>query len=72
MKLIRFSKPGNEVPGLILHDGRRIDASAFGSDYDEAFFGGDGLARLAVWVENNSASAPTLPADTRLGPCIVR
>ena len=47
MKLIRFGKPGNEMPGLILDDGRRIDASAFGSDYDEAFFGGDGLARLA-------------------------
>ena len=34
MKLIRVGKPGNEVPGLILDDGRRIDASAFGSDYD--------------------------------------
>ena len=72
MKLIRFGKPGNQMPGLILDDGRRIDASAFGSDYDEAFFGGDGLARLAVWVEKNAASAPTLPADTRLGPCIAR
>lgn len=36
MKLIHFSKPGNEMPGLILDDGRRIDASAFGSDYDAA------------------------------------
>ncbi len=72
MKLIRFGTPGNEKPGLILDDGRRIDASAFGSDYDEAFFGGDGLARLAVWAEKNAASAPTIPADTRLGPCIAR
>ena len=28
MKLIRFGTPGNEMPGLILHDGRYIDASA--------------------------------------------
>ena len=45
MKLIRFGNPGEEKPGLQLEDGRRIDASAFGSDYDEKFFGGDGRAR---------------------------
>src|SRR5438105_1551441 len=37
MKLIRFGRPGEERPGLILADRRRIDASGFGSDYDEAF-----------------------------------
>jgi hypothetical protein len=37
-------------PGVQLPDGRRIDASAFGEDYGEAFFGGDGLERLARWV----------------------
>ena len=72
MKLVRFGTPGNQKPGLILDDGRHIDASAFGSDYDESFFGGDGLARLAVWAEKNAAFAPTIPADTRLGPCIAR
>jgi len=72
MKLIRFGTPGNEKPGLILDDGRRIDTSAFGSDYDEAFFGGDGLVRLEAWVVQNAASAPTIPAYTRLGPCIAR
>ena len=43
MKLIRFGNPGEEKPGLQLADGRNIDASGFGADYDEAFFGGDGL-----------------------------
>ena len=38
MKLIRFGDPGREKPGLQLEDGTRVDASAFGSDYDEAFF----------------------------------
>jgi hypothetical protein len=51
MKLIRHGAPDHEIPGLLLNDGRRIDASGFGSDYDEAFFGGDGLERLAQWAE---------------------
>ena len=49
MKLIRFGAPGHERPGVILADGRRVDASSFGEDWDERFFGGDGLARLAKW-----------------------
>ncbi|CAN5779207.1 fumarylacetoacetate hydrolase family protein [soil metagenome] len=72
MRLIRFGTAGSEHPGLLLDDGRRVDASAFGSDYDEAFFGGDGLARLAQWADANAMSAPTISADVRLGPPLVR
>jgi 2,4-diketo-3-deoxy-L-fuconate hydrolase len=72
MKLIRFGNPGAEKPGLQLADGRWIDASGFGSDYDEAFFGGDGLARLAAWAEVNAATAPTVDPSTRLGSCVAR
>jgi 2-keto-4-pentenoate hydratase/2-oxohepta-3-ene-1,7-dioic acid hydratase in catechol pathway len=72
MKLIRFGSPHQEKPGLQLDDGRRIDASAFGSDYDEAFFGGDGLERLAAWAKANAATAPTVDPSVRLGPCIAR
>jgi 2,4-diketo-3-deoxy-L-fuconate hydrolase len=72
MKLIRFGPPDHEKPGLLLPDGRRIDASTFGSDYNEVFFGGDGLARLAVWAAANAASAPTVDPSIRLGPCIAR
>ncbi len=72
MKLIRFGSAGAEKPGLILADGRRIDASAFGSDYDERFFGGDGLSRLAAWAASNAATAPAVAATERLGPCVVR
>ena len=72
MKLIRFGAAGAEKPGLLLNDGRRIDASAFGSDYDEAFFGGDGLARLARWASANAAGAPTVGPDVRLGPPLAR
>ncbi|MFT5407236.1 MAG: 2,4-diketo-3-deoxy-L-fuconate hydrolase [Verrucomicrobiales bacterium] len=72
MKLIRFGEPGQEKPGLQLEDGRRIDASGFGQDYDEAFFGGDGLERLTSWAEKEAGSAPTVSADTRLGPPLCR
>ena len=72
MKLIRFGPAGAERPGVQLPDGRRIDASGFGEDYDEAFFGSDGLERLALWVAREGTRAPEVGADVRLGPPIVR
>ncbi len=72
MKLIRFGNLGQEKPGLILDDGRRIDASGFGEDYNEAFFGGDGLERLAAWAAENADSAPVVDAAVRLGPPLTR
>ncbi len=72
MKLIRVGPPGSEKPGLLLQDGTRVDASAFGEDWDERFLGSDGLRRLAAWSEANVARAPRLAADQRLGPCVAR
>ena len=72
MKLIRFGEPGREKPGLILDNGRRIDASAFGSDYDERFFESDGLRRLKQWLDDNAESAPTVSDDVRLGSPVAR
>ena len=61
MKLIRFGAPGAEKPGLVLGDGARVDASSFGSDWDERFFGTDGLARLAAWVARARRHRPARP-----------
>ena len=72
MKLIRFGRPGQERPGLILPDARRIDASGFGADYDEAFFGSGGLERLAGWLAREGATAPVVADDVRLGPPLCR
>jgi 2,4-didehydro-3-deoxy-L-rhamnonate hydrolase len=60
MKLIRFGEPGREKPGVLLKDGSRIDASAFGSDYDEAFLGRGGLKELDSWLSKNASSAPRI------------
>jgi len=72
MKLIRFGNAGEEKPGILTADGRRIDASGFGQDYDERFFGGDGLARLAEWATREGARAPVVSDDVRLGPPLAR
>jgi 2-keto-4-pentenoate hydratase/2-oxohepta-3-ene-1,7-dioic acid hydratase in catechol pathway len=72
MKLIRWGKPGAERPGVILPDGRRVDASAICRDYDEAFFATGGLDPLRPWVETGAAAAPTVTDDVRLGPPIAR
>ena len=72
MKLFRFGPSGSEKPGVLLADGRAVDVSAFGGDYDEAFLGGDGLQRLQSWLEAHAASASEVPATERIGPCIAR
>jgi len=67
MKLIRHGAPGAEKPGLMVDEGIRVDASAFGEDYDEPFFATDGLERLQTWLARQ-ASLPPLPDEVRLGP----
>jgi len=52
MKLIRFLKDGKVLPGIVI-DENIFDLSAFGADYDEAFFASGGLARLKSYVEVN-------------------
>jgi 2,4-didehydro-3-deoxy-L-rhamnonate hydrolase len=72
MKLIRFGEPGKEKPGAILKDGSRVDASALGLDYDEAFFADDGLAKLDSWLHKNASSAPRVAPSIRLGSAVCR
>jgi 2-keto-4-pentenoate hydratase/2-oxohepta-3-ene-1,7-dioic acid hydratase in catechol pathway len=72
MKLIRFGEPGQERPGVLLEDGTRVDASAIGSDYNEAFFGNSGLSELASWVKQAGSSAPRVAPKARLGAPVCR
>ena len=72
MKLIRFGELGKEKPGIILANGTKIDVSDFGSDYDELFFGNNGLQRLKDWLEINKENCPVLDKSIRLGVPLVR
>ena len=53
MKLIRFGAIKVEKPGVLLADGTKIDVSAFGQDYDEAFFESNGINKLQAWLGAN-------------------
>lgn len=72
MKLIRFGAIGKEKPGIQLEDGKWLDVSAFGEDYNEAFFGEGGLKRLDSWLKINKDNCPEVAKDTRLGSPLVR
>ena len=72
MKLIRFGDPGAEKPGLIAENGARLDASAFGEDWDEGVLGSDGITRLRAWAEEHLEEAPPVPDGARLGSPVAR
>ena len=72
MKLIRFGEVGKEKPGIILANGTKINVSDFGSDYDEFFFGNNGLQRLKDWLKINKENCPVIDKSIRLGVPLVR
>lgn len=72
MKLIRFGEEGQENQGIIDADGKRLDVSAFGEDFNEIFFGSDGLKRLSDWLEGNKSACPEIGTDVRLASCVAR
>tara|TARA_B100000809_G_scaffold115338_1_gene113540 strand:- start:706 stop:1560 length:855 start_codon:yes stop_codon:yes gene_type:complete len=72
MKLIRFGNVGHEKPGILLKNGKKIDVSAFGEDFDENFFGTEGIKRLHLWLVNNEINCPTVVDENRLGSPMVR
>lgn len=72
MKLIRFGNLGNEKPGIQLVKGQKLDVSAFGSDYDEKFFGTEGPKRLKEWLSQHQDYCPQIGDEIRLGAPICR
>lgn len=71
MKLIRFGQPGHEKPG-VFKDGIYYDLSSYVSDYNEAFFGSDGLAEIKNIMAGDNLSLPKFKVGSRLGSPIAR
>lgn len=72
MKIIRFGEEGREEPGVLLEDGRRIDASGEFLDFDEGFFAMGGLEGLAEWVDQGCPGGIEIDPSVRLGPPVAR
>ena len=72
MKLIRHGGIGREGPGVILPDGRIIDASEEFLEYDEGFFACGGLESLRSWVDDGCPGGLELPADVKLAAPVAR
>jgi 2,4-didehydro-3-deoxy-L-rhamnonate hydrolase len=72
IKLFRFGNTGNEKPAVITADGKKINVSAFGEDYNEKFFAANGIERLEKWLVKNVAKCPAVPANVRIASCVAR
>ncbi len=71
MKLIRFGQAGNEKPGVVLENNKRVDVSAFGEEYDERFFGTRGIERLSEWLKGED-NLPEVSENERLAAPLCR
>jgi len=67
-----LANQAKKLQGLLMEDETRLAVSTFVQDYDEAFFGDDGLSLLRQWLEENVASTPRVAKSVRLGPPIYR
>lgn len=71
MKLIRWGNPGKEKTGVIIND-VKYDTSSFGQDYNEQFFGSDGLKRLADYLKANEGKLRVVAEGERLAAPFAR
>jgi 2,4-diketo-3-deoxy-L-fuconate hydrolase len=69
MKLIRFGEAGAEKPGVIINE-KYYDVSSLVSDYDENFFAGDAITKLAEAIK--TADLPEVDKSVRLGAALAR
>ncbi|GJM28101.1 MAG: 2-hydroxyhepta-2,4-diene-1,7-dioate isomerase [Cyclobacteriaceae bacterium] len=65
MKLIRFGNTGSESPGYLDDSGNRRDLTSFGEDFDQQFFGNNGIQRLEEWLDQQQESLPVIDTHIR-------
>ena len=73
MYLMRIGPAGSEKPVVRIDDTSYVDVSDVVTDFDEAFFGGDGIAGLSGVVSERVAAGQTAAfGDERIGAPIAR
>src|ERR1700694_5989699 len=65
MKLIRTIDAGKIKTGISIDD-KFYDTSAFSEDYNESFFGSDGLSRLQKFITENLETLPLVDNNITL------
>ena len=71
MKLCRYGNIDNELPAVVV-DAIRYDVSAFTNDFDEKFFGTDGITKLKTWFTANKSQCKIVDASERWAACVAR
>ena len=69
MQLVRIGAFEQEIPAVLLN-GQYLDVSQHVSDYNEAFFTRNGLAKLADIISKNDL--PVISNPSRIGSCVAR
>ncbi|MFM1795111.1 MAG: hypothetical protein RL642_1496 [Bacteroidota bacterium] len=72
MKLFRFKKDESIGLGMIDQQGKPIDISAFGKDFNEDFFHHDGIAQLKNWLIANADKCEALSETPHYLACVGR
>ncbi len=72
MKLFRFDKAGSVGLGMVDKNDKSIDISAFGRDFNEAFFESDGIADLSTWLIDNADNCKEIKSEIRYLTCVGR
>ena len=69
MKLVRLGEIGKEKPAVLIGN-QYFDVSSYFTDFNEAFFENDGIAKLSEIVEKGGLSE--IKTISRLGSCVAR
>ncbi|KHL04754.1 fumarylacetoacetate hydrolase family protein [Sinomonas humi] len=73
MKLLRIGETGAEKPAALVDEDTYVDLSDVVADFDEAFFGTDGIERIRPVVAHRTAAGRTQAIGTqRIGAPIAR
>src|SRR4051812_9049966 len=71
MKLIRWINNDKVATGVSMSEAY-YDTSSFGEDYDEQFFGNDGVNRLQKYIDSSKEKLPKLSKDIKLASPVAR